>query len=100
MRIMNQLCDYFTIRVHELILAKDEVMTLLDAIDSVTAKRRFAVLMSMEFGSCRNSHDASTWFARFRCRNSDWRYVISNLKAKGMRIVLDFDGKFHLEKRD
>lgn len=82
----------------KLILDKEDVMTVLEVLDTIRPQARFYTLMSMEIGNCRWAKEPAKWYMSFTLSNKNWRTVINGLHKENRRITLKGDERYYLEK--
>lgn len=87
----------FAKKRRQIVVEKDDVMIVLEAISEVNSKSKFGVLMQMEIGSCGWAGEfANKWFMHFDASDRKWKWIIMELRNRNRKIQIDSDNRFHI----
>ena len=89
--------DFINKSNRQLVIKKDDVMIVLEAINKINNESRFNKILDLKIGNCGYTDElADRWFIHFDTSDRKWKLLIAELKNCDRKIQIEFDGKFHL----
>lgn len=94
---MTSIAEVLVNRRRQLIVRREDVMTVLDALEEIRHESRFAKPnWQMNFGACVDPDEPPRWFITFDANDRRWKQFIEKLACVNHEIILKKDDRFHL----
>lgn len=94
---MTNIAEVLVNRTRRLIVKREDVMTVLDALEEIRHESKFGKPnWQMNFGACVDPNEPPRWFITFEANDKRWKTFIEKLACIDHEIILKKDNKFHL----
>ena len=94
---MINVADVLIGKRRSLIVDRDDVMTVLDALEEIRHDSKFMKPnWQMNFGACADPNEPPRWFISFEASDKRWKSLIEKLACIDREIILKKDNRFYL----